>query len=178
MRYWCSRAPHQKPWERVVMPSASSLPPARILCLSFAVSSLHSCCRRRRRITVSAHSSTGCGAARDPHPGAPALGLQAGSPALSREEPRGRILPSFGILRERNPRSWGAALPALGMGVQGGLTLWGGGMAGVGQGVQPQWDRLLRGCAGHGMGPMGLATFPRVRGSSWSDCPSFPLLTA
>lgn len=54
--------------------------PARTLCFLFAVSSPHSCSRRRRWITVSAHKCIGSGAV---HPGAPALGLHVGSPALS-----------------------------------------------------------------------------------------------
>lgn len=117
---------------------------------------------------MSAHSCTGCGAARGPRPGAPILGLQAGSLAFSCEDPRGHIPPGFGILHERNPRSWGAALPALGggglpvpgTGVRGGLTLRGGGTAGVGQAVQPQWDTLLQGGVGRGAGPRGLAACP------------------
>lgn len=120
-----------------------------------------------------------------PHSGAPTLGLRAGSPALSCEEPWGRIPPGFGILHGRNPRSWGAALPALGrglpvpgMGVQGGLTLRGGGTVRVGQGVQLLWDTLLQVGVGRGTGPRGLVAWPRVRGSSQSDYPSFPLLTA
>lgn len=186
VKYWWSGAPHQKPWAGMTMPPPSLLPPAGTLRLSFAVSSLRSCSRRRRRITVSAQSCPGWGAAPDPHPAAPISGLQAGTPVLSCEEPWGRIPPGFGILHERIPGSWGAALPAQGrvgeggclpvpvMGVRGGLTLWGGGTAGVGQGAQTQWGTLLHAGVGRGMGSWGLATCPCVRGNSRSDSPSFP----